>query len=84
MSRGEVEFMNSKLKKARVSKKISVANIVNKLDISASYYYKIESGLRNPNLVMAKRIADLLDSSVDELFFSGQLDESSKNEQKTA
>ncbi|WP_242826062.1 helix-turn-helix transcriptional regulator [Desulfurispora thermophila] len=42
--------------------------IVTKLNISTSLYYKIEQGVRNPSLLLAKAIADSLGSTVDELF----------------
>lgn len=57
---------------------MSVKNISLMLDISASHYYKIESGIRNPNFVLAGKIATLLDCSVDELFFKDELDKMSK------
>lgn len=67
------------LKKKREEKKLSVAQIASILGISTSHYYKIESGVRNPNFILAGKIAKLLDSNVDELFFENNLDETSKN-----
>ena len=62
----------------RKAKKLNVADMAKKLDISRSFYYKIEAGIRNPTISTAKQIADILDSTVDELFFNDKLDDSSK------
>lgn len=70
--------MRTNLKTLRNRRKMSVKNISLMLDISASHYYKIESGIRNPNFVLAGKIATLLDCSVDELFFKDELDKMSK------
>lgn len=51
-----------------------------RLNISASFYYKIERGTRNPTIELAKAIANILDKTVDELFFANDLDVSSNNE----
>jgi len=55
-----------------------VEEIANSVGISASYYYKIEQGKRNPGIELAKSIADVLNHTVDELFFNQNLDEMSK------
>jgi len=47
------------------------------LDISKSHYYKIESGIRNPNFALAGKIAALFNCSVDKIFFGNELDETS-------
>ena len=70
--------MRKKLKELRKKKKLSVKNISKVLGISTSHYYKIESGIRNPNFVLAGKIAALLNCSVDDLFFKEELDEMSK------
>jgi len=61
--------VRNNLKKLRINKKLEVRYIAKELGISPSYYYKIEQGIRNPNLYLAKSIAELLESSVDEIFF---------------
>lgn len=71
--------MRTKLREARLCKGYGVNDIAKELGISESFYYKIEQGIRNPTIRLAKEIADLLDSTVDELFFAKTLDESSKN-----
>lgn len=57
------------LKKKREAKNISVPQIAELLGISVSHYYKIEAGIRNPNFLLAGKIAKLLESNIDELFF---------------
>ncbi|MFD1425467.1 helix-turn-helix transcriptional regulator [Kroppenstedtia sanguinis] len=66
------------LKVARISKGITVEEMARKLQMSISYYYKIEQGARIPNIYIAKRIAELLDGTIDELFFGNHLDVTSK------
>lgn len=66
------------LKTARIKKGITVEEMARKLQMSTSYYYKIEQGVRIPNIYIAKRIAELLGGTIDELFFGNYLDKSSK------
>lgn len=70
--------MRTKLKNLRKKKKLSVKRISQILEISSSHYYKIESGIRNPNFILAGKIAELFNCSVDDLFFKDKLDETSK------
>ncbi|GAB6159370.1 hypothetical protein JCM39194_25710 [Desulfotomaculum varum] len=69
--------MRTILKNARIDKGYSVSQFAELLEISASFYYKIEKGIRNPTIELAKKIANLLGKTVDEIFFNSQLDESS-------
>ncbi len=69
--------MREALRKARKIRKLSVSKLAKNLGISESYYYKIESGLRDPNVDLAKSIATILGGSVDSLFFGIDLDETS-------
>ncbi|MBV4429474.1 helix-turn-helix transcriptional regulator [Clostridium tyrobutyricum] len=72
--------MRKNLRKCRLNKKLSVEDISKVLNISKSYYYKIESGLRNPTMVLAKQIANLLEEDIESLFFNNNLDKmSNKN-----
>ena len=64
------------LKKARELKNFTVAEIADVLGISASFYYKIESGVRNPTINLAKRMAEVLGDTVDNIFFENELDDS--------
>lgn len=69
--------MRKTLKSKRQEKKLKVDETALMLNISTSHYYKIESGLRNPNFILAGKIAKLFDSNVDEIFFDNNLDDSS-------
>ncbi|WP_432407677.1 helix-turn-helix transcriptional regulator [Wukongibacter sp. M2B1] len=61
--------MRAELKKYRLEKKLSVSQIASIFKISSSFYYKIESGIRNPNIKLAKDIADYFGKDMKELFF---------------
>lgn len=60
---------------ARKESGLTVKEIAKKLKISTSFYYKIEGELRNPTLILAKKIANILDRDVEELFFNELMDE---------
>ncbi|MFB4260469.1 helix-turn-helix transcriptional regulator [Shouchella clausii] len=62
-----------KLINARKEKNLSPRQIAEMLNISMSYYYKIERGTRNPGLYLAKDISSILGQSVDDLFIEDQL-----------
>ncbi|MGB9860560.1 MAG: helix-turn-helix domain-containing protein [Moorellaceae bacterium] len=70
--------MRMVLRDARIAKKISVSEMARRLNISTSFYYKIEQGIRNPTIDLAKAIADILQSTIDELFCTHELDDSYK------
>ncbi len=74
----ELMKVRYQLKKLRVEKGLTVEHIAAITGISASHYYKIEQGSRNPAMTVARRIADALNSTVDALFFASELDDSSK------
>lgn len=70
--------MREVLKKTRIEKGYKkVSDFAELLSISASHYYKIESGIRNPNFELAAKIAQTLDSDVNTLFFDHRLDKTS-------
>jgi putative transcriptional regulator len=58
-----------RLKELRKQYGLSVKDIANIVGISTSHYYKIEEGVRNPTLKIAKKIAEILGKNVDEIFF---------------
>ncbi len=60
--------LREKLKKLRKAKNISVEQIAKELNISKSFYYKIESGDRNPTIILAKDICKLFGVDMDEIF----------------
>jgi putative transcriptional regulator len=70
--------MRQSLREAREGKGFTVTQMAQASGISASFYYKIEQGIRNPTMSLAKKLADLLGRSVDDLFFAQELDETSR------
>lgn len=42
------------------------------LDISLSFYRKIEQGTRNPGLRLAQKIVKIFNTTVDEIFFENK------------
>lgn len=70
--------MRIELKNARQQKGLDVSDIAKILNISASFYYKIESGIRNPNIQLAKKMSDFFQRDIEDLFFDNELDVSSK------
>lgn len=71
-----------KLRQQRVIKNITVPQFAGLLGISQSYYYKIEQGTRNPTITLASKIADILDTTINEIFFDPFLDEMYKTSNK--
>lgn len=69
--------MRIKLKNLREGKNLTVDKLANILEISSSHMYKIESGIRNPNMALAKRIADYFGKDIEDIFFDKQMDETS-------
>jgi putative transcriptional regulator len=63
-----------RLKELRKQHSLSVKDIANMAGISISHYYKIEEGIRNPTLMVAKKIAEILGKNMDEIFFEKKLD----------
>lgn len=75
--------MRNNLRKVRLRSGYSDVNkLASKIGISASYYYKIEQGIRTPGIDLAKKIADTLNETVDDLFFNPDLDTSSNEYKK--
>ena len=70
--------MRCLMREARENQGLTVNQVAVMLGISASFYYKIEQGMRNPTILLAKRIAELLGKGVDQLFFAHSLDNASK------
>lgn len=60
--------MRERLVAARKARNLSVSDIAELLGISTSFYYKIEAGTRNPSLQLAKQIAAMFNTTIDELF----------------
>ena len=69
--------MRNGLIEARVEKELSVKETAEIFDISESFYYKIEAGIRNPNFMLTKRIADYFKKDIGVIFFDDQMDKTS-------
>lgn len=67
--------MRKELKNARKDMGLTVAEVCNMVDISPSFYYKIESGKRNPTIALAAKIAKVLEKRVEQLFFDEAADD---------
>ena len=59
---------NSKLKKQRLSKNLTQLQLANKLKIHVSHYQRLEYGTRKPILTLALNLAEILNTTVEELF----------------
>jgi transcriptional regulator with XRE-family HTH domain len=64
-------------KKALAQRDVALA-----LGISRSHYTKIEAGIRNPNLALARRIAEYFGVSVEDLFFAPEGGDESRESAK--
>lgn len=60
--------MNIRLKKAREKCGLSQAEVAKKAEITERGYQRYEAGERVPNVLIAKRIACILNCTVDDLF----------------
>lgn len=60
--------MSSRIKVIRKMNKKTVHEVAEYLEISESFYYKIEQGTRTPTLKLAKKISDLFGVHVEEIF----------------
>ncbi len=63
--------MKYKLKAIRVGNGYKQGEFANKLNISREYLRRMENGeIKNPSINLMKKISILLNTSVEELFFS--------------
>lgn len=57
------------LREYRMKKNFSICDLSKDTGISERYLRFIETGEKTPSLMTAKRIADSLNSTIDEIFF---------------
>ena len=63
--------MVTKLKVRRIEKGLKQKELADKVGITAQYLYFLESGKsKNPSASVMKRLAAVLDDSVEDLFFT--------------
>lgn len=65
--------MREALKKARLDKGLTVAEIAQKVKVSPAVYYKWEDGTRDPLIDNARQVANVLGATIEQLFFTEDL-----------
>jgi putative transcriptional regulator len=68
----EVAFMRCYLKRLRQAARLSQKETACELGISRSFYSMIEIGLRDPDIPLMKKIAELFGDDVVNIFFNNQ------------
>lgn len=61
--------MTNKIKQLREKKGISQAELARRIGFGRSYMNMLEKSKRQPNITTALRIANILDCSLDDIFF---------------
>lgn len=61
---------NTRLKQARVGRDLTQKEMSTQLGISTRQYQCYESGDSIPNVYMAKKIADLVNQTIEDIFFN--------------
>lgn len=61
---------NYRLQEFRTKENMTQEELANLLGISKDYLSMIERGIRNPSFKLAKKIADVFCTTVDDIFFS--------------
>lgn len=69
MTTEELKYAAIKIKKKRTSMGLSQEEMAEKLDISYSYYSKIENAVQTPSLDVMIKIATTMHLSLDKLIF---------------
>lgn len=65
--------MKNSIKKYRKESGFTQCQMAEKLDIAISTYNMIENGQRNVSVYRAKSISEILNVSIDELFFNNNV-----------
>lgn len=59
------------MKELRKSKKLNKKQMADEIGVSASYYYKVESGFQNPSFEFLKKLKERFpEANIDQIFFS--------------
>jgi len=66
---------NNNLKKFREEKKMTGTELAKRVGVTHSMIYMIENGDRKPGVILAKKIADTLGKSIEEIFFDNECHE---------
>lgn len=62
--------MRTKLKKLREQRGLLQKDIAGSIGITTSYYGMIELGTRQPSIVVAHKLSDFFEVSIEEIFFA--------------
>lgn len=62
----------NKLKQIRSKQKLTQKQVALRLGISQQAYCEFEKGKSNPSLETAKKISDLFNKSIEEIFFNNK------------
>lgn len=62
-----MQKFGEKLRALRTQRGLTTRELGSILDVDQSYITRMESGKRHPNIVMAIKIADIFDVTVDQL-----------------
>lgn len=65
-------MFKSNLKLYRTRKNITQLELARKTGVTKDYISMIERGKRNPGIFLAKKIAVILDATLDEIFFENE------------
>ena len=60
--------MKNRLKEVRLERELTQKELADLLQITPSYLNKIENGKRLPNVLLAVRLASILDCKVEDIF----------------
>lgn len=75
---------NNRIKELRDKYRLTQREMAEKLNISVDYVSMLERGIRTPGFILAKRIADLFNCKVDDIFFSNIDYKMSDNDDQTS
>jgi len=68
----------------RKNRGLTQAQVAKELGITRAYYGHIETGVRNPPLELAKKIADFFGKTIEDLFFNQKGNNSFPDEKQSA
>jgi putative transcriptional regulator len=68
-----IDIENIRLMEFRKLKNLSQSDMANRLNISTSFYIKIELGERNPSYNFIKKFKKTFECDIDKIFFGEQL-----------
>lgn len=69
MCLGEIMYTTDLLKKMRKKQNLTIYDMGKQLNISAVYYYQIETKQRSLSYLMAVKISQIFNMKPDELFY---------------